>query len=276
MTTALIDTGNKSISESNYFITFTAPTVFTTVTITATSPQGFTPGSTTVSVVALEPRVVITEPAADTTINTDEATVTVDIEGYAQVSPAQPTGTAIVEIKYSLNGAENVTAPIISVVEGKYNFAFSVTLEAGKIHTITVYAKDSEELEGSATRKITVTFQQIPIYPAEIKTPALVDTAGRPVETPTVGTIVAISSPIVNKLDRPQQTLYIVQVKDATGAIVSFNFVTGTIPANTELTFAISWRPTEPGTYIIEVFAWNNFTEAEVLAPMQTITINVT
>ena len=250
--------------------------MFTTVTITATSPQGFTPASATVSVLAVEPTVAITQPAADTTINTDTDTATVNIAGYAKVSPAQPTGTGITEIKYSLNGAANVTAPIISVVEGKYNFNFSLTLEAGKIHTITVYAKDSQNSEGSATRKITVTKQMQPVYPAEIKKPTLVDIAGRTVTAPKVGTIVAISSPIVNKLDRPQQTLYIVQVKDATGAIVSFNFMSGTIPPNTELTFAISWKPTEAGTYTIEVFAWNNFTEAEVLAPMQTITITVT
>jgi hypothetical protein len=262
-------------SSPPYYIIFTAPTTYTDVTIAATTPQGLTAGSITVSVLALEPTVVITQPAADTTINTNTDTATVYIAGYAKVSPAEPTGTSITEIKYSLNGAANVTVPIISVVEGRNNFNFSLTLEAGKIHTITVYAKDGEGLESAATRKITVTKQMQPVFPAEIKTPTLVDTAGRTVTAPRAGTIVAISSPIVNKLNTPQQTLYIVQVKDSTGAIVSFNFVSGTIPANTELTFAISWKPTEAGTYTIEVFAWNNFTEAQVLAPMQTITVTV-
>jgi len=274
-TIALINTGSSETWSSGYYVLFTAPTTYTDVTVTATTPQGFAAASTTVSVVALTPTLVITQPAADTTVDTATDTATVYIAGYAKVSPAEPTGTSITEIKCSLNGAANETKPIISVVEGKYNFNFSLTLEAGKIHIITVYAKDSQGLESAVTRKITVTKQMRPVFPAEIKTPTLVDTAGRTVTAPRVGTIVAISSPIVNKQNTPQQTLYIVQVKDSTGAIVSFNFVSGTIPANTELTFAIGWRPTAPGTYTIEVFAWNNFTEAQVLAPMQTITINV-
>jgi hypothetical protein len=276
-TTAMISTGatNTWMSSPAYYIVYTAPTTAGTVTITATTPQGLTAGSATITVLALEPTVVITQPAADTTINTDTDTATVTIAGYATVSPGQPTGTAITEFKYSLNGAANVTVPIASVTEGKYNFQFTLTLQAGTINTITVYTKDSQGYEGSATRKITVTKQMQPVFPAEIKTPTLVDTAGRTVTAPRAGTIVAISSPIVNKLNTPQQTLYIVQVKDSTGAIVSFNFVSGTIPPNTELTFAIGWRPTAPGTYTIEVFAWNNFTEAQVLAPMQTITVTV-
>jgi hypothetical protein len=272
---ALIKQNEKSTLASGYEIIFTAPTVYTTVTITASTPQVFPAASTTVSVIPSEPIVVITQPAADTTVDTTTDTATVYIAGYAKVSPAQRTDTAITEIKYSLNGAANETVPIISVVEGRNNFNFSLTLEAGKIHTIAVYTKDDTGLESAATRKITVTKQMQPVFPAEIKTPTLVDTAGRTVTAPRAGTLVAIASPIVNKLNTPQQTLYIVQVKDSTGAIVSFNFVSGTIPANTELTFAISWKPTEAGTYTIEVFAWNNFTEAQVLAPMQTITINV-
>jgi len=277
-TTAMISTGATNTWESTpaYYIVYTAPATAGTVTITATTPQGLTAGSATITVLALEPTVVITQPAADTTINTDTDTATVTIAGYATVSPGQPTGTAITEFKYSLNGAANVTVPIASVTEGKYNFQFTLTLQAGTINTITVYTKDSQGYEGSATRKITVTKQMQPVFPAEIKTPTLVDTTGRTVTAPRAGAIVAIASPIVNKLNTPQPTLYIVQVKDSTGAIVSFNFVSGTIPPNTELTFAIGWRPAAPGTYTIEVFAWNNFTEAQVLAPMQTITVTVT
>ena len=273
-TTVYIAQGSSKLAQP---LLFTAPTTITTVQITASTPMaGISPASTVVNVIAPQPTVTITDPATDTTL-VSTVPVTKWIAGYATVSPAQPLGTTISEIKYSLNSAANVTVPIIYVAEGKYYFNFSVTLTPDRINTITVYAKDSERSEGSATRKIVVTpVPTQPVYPAEIKTPTLVDIAGRTVTAPKAGTIVAISSPIVNKLDRPQQTLYIVQVKDATGAIVSFNFLSGTIPANTELTFAISWKPTEPGTYTIEVFAWNNFTEAEVLAPMQTITITVT
>jgi len=276
-TTAYMATGTSMLSTTVISVPFfTAPSTVTDVTITASTPMaGISAASVVVNVRAPQPSVTITDPATDTTV-VSNATVTKWIAGYATVSPAQPIGTTISQFKYSLNSAANVTVPIIYVSEGKYYFNFSVALAPDRINTITVYASDSQGAEASATRKITVSPAPArPVFPAEIKTPTLVDTAGRTVTAPRVGTIIAISSPIVNKQNTPQQTLYIVQVKDSTGAIVSFNFVSGTIPANTELTFAISWKPTEAGTYTIEVFAWNNFTEAQVLAPMQTITINV-
>jgi hypothetical protein len=207
----------------------------------------------------------------------------------AEPASAPADGTSIVKIKAWLvdaQGATIIPVPAVNIyfaATGGTLLSLSATtstttgIAEALLRAPTTTGKVNVTASGEGvTGTITIEFTTPgPVYKAEVKTPTLVDTAGRTVTAPRAGAIVAISSPIVNKQDVAQQTLYIVQVKDSTGAIVSFNFVSGTIPANTELTFAIGWRPTAPGTYTIEVFAWNNFTEAQVLAPMQTITVTV-
>jgi len=257
-------------------------------TFTWTAPAAVPPGGTaTITVTATFP--------GGTTI-TRQLTIPVTGAPYQLKLSAEPAsapadGTSIVTIKAWLVDAQGAT--IITPAPGvTINFATTggtlLTTTASTSPTTGIAATflrapctpgkvNVTASGGGLTGTITIEFTTPPpVYKAEVKKPTLVDTAGRTVTAPTVGRIIAISSPIVNKQNVEQQTLYIVQVKDATGAIVSFNFMSGTIPPNTELTFAISWKPTEPGTYTIEVFAWNNFTEAEVLAPMQTITITVT
>jgi hypothetical protein len=188
----------------------------------------------------------------------------VDAQGATIITPAPG-----VTINFAATGGTLLTTTTsTSTTTGIAEALLRAPTTAGKVN-VTASG-------GGLTATITIEFTTPgPTYKAEVKTPTLVDTAGRTVTAPTVGRIVAISSPIVNKQNVEQQTLYIVQVKDSKGAIVSFNYMSGTIPANTQLTFAISWKPTEAGTYTIEVFAWDNFTDANVLAPMQSITVTV-
>jgi adhesin/invasin len=253
---------------------------------TWTAPSSVPPGGTaTITVTAtLKPGVTITRQVQ---VQVAGAPYKISLTATPTTAPAD--GTTIVEVVAKLVDVSGVT--IVSSPGITIQFSTDLgTLLTTSVNTDTTTGEAKAYLKApTTTGKATITAvgggvagsttieftTPGPVYKAEVKTPTLVDTAGRTVTAPRAGAIVAISSPIVNKQDVAQQTLYIVQVKDSTGAIVSFNFVSGTIPANTELTFAIGWRPTAPGTYTIEVFAWNNFTEAQVLAPMQTITINV-
>lgn len=153
---------------------YTAPSVLGTYTITATTIQyGLGSGSTTVEVLSLEPIVEITDPAEDVTEYATED-ITRHIAGWAKPSDAAPPGTVIVEIKYSLNGAENITVPILKVEEGKFYFNFSVVLTVNVTHTITVYVMDTEGYEASATRTITVSaIPPPPVIPIEITEPGV-------------------------------------------------------------------------------------------------------
>ncbi|RLI28215.1 hypothetical protein DRO58_02635, partial [Candidatus Bathyarchaeota archaeon] len=161
-----------SYDEVSVTVEYTAPEEFGTYTITATTTQyALESGSATVEVMALEPIVNITSPAEDTTVSST-TNVTMYIAGWAKPSDAtlaETPGTVITTIKYSLNGADNVTVPIVSVEEEKAFFNFSVTLTVNATHTITVYAIDSEGYENFATRTITVTYAPAPpVMPTEI------------------------------------------------------------------------------------------------------------
>ena len=161
-----------SYDDVSVTVDYTAPEELGTYTITATTTQyALESGSATVEVMALEPIVNITSPAEDTTVSST-TNVTMYIAGWAKPSDAtlaETPGTVITTIKYSLNGADNVTVPIVSVEEEKAFFNFSVTLTVNATHTITVYAIDSEGYENFATRIITVTYAPAPpVMPTEI------------------------------------------------------------------------------------------------------------
>lgn len=155
-------------------VDYTAPEELGTYTITATTTQySLESGSATVEVMGYEPIVNITSPAEDTTVSST-TDVTMYIAGWAKPSDAtlaETPGTVITTIKYSLDGADNVTVPIVNVEEEKAFFNFSVTLTVNATHTITVYAVDSEGYENFATRTVNVTYTAVPpppVMPTEI------------------------------------------------------------------------------------------------------------
>jgi len=263
-----INTGGSSTQ-----FTWTAPSSVppggtATITVTATLASGVTiTKQLQVQVAGAPYKISLT--ATPTTAPADGTTIVEVVAKLVDVSGVTIVSSPGITIQFSTDlGTFLTTSVVTDTTTGEAKAYLKAPTTTGKA-TITAVGGG---VAGSTTIEFTTPG---PVYKAEVKTPTLVDTAGRTITAPRAGAIVAISSPIVNKQDVAQQTLYIVQVKDSTGAIVSFNFVSGTIPANTELTFAIGWRPTAPGTYTIEVFAWNNFTEAQVLAPMQTITVTV-
>ncbi|MEM3652662.1 MAG: hypothetical protein QW158_07305 [Nitrososphaerales archaeon] len=225
---------------------------------------------------------------------TRQLSIPVSGAAYTMQLSAEPTtapadGTSIVKIKAWLVDERGVT--IISSPGITINFAATGgTLLVSTATTSTTTGIAQALLRApTAPEDVTVTASgggvsgtlvvkfttPGPVYKETIAAPTLVDTAGRTVTAPTVGKVVAVSAKITNTQNVDQETLYIVQVKDAQGNVVSFSFVSGLIPANRELTFALSWTPTAKGTYTIEVFAWDNFTDANVLAEMQTSTVTV-
>ncbi|RLI23796.1 hypothetical protein DRO58_08480, partial [Candidatus Bathyarchaeota archaeon] len=153
------------------YIEYTAPDAYCVVTITASTTQyGLEPATVEILVTTLNPIVNITSPVVDTTVTTNETEATVYIAGWAKPSPAAED-VSIREIKYSLDGADNVTVPMTGteVETGKVFFNFSVALTVNATHTITVYAVDSDGYEGSDTRVITVSYAPAaPVLPTEV------------------------------------------------------------------------------------------------------------
>ena len=112
--------------------------------------------------------------------------------------------------------------------------------------------------------------------PFEITTPAVVDpTTGAAVNETTVGKMVAISTELKN-IDVVDRTFaYVVQVKDSAGVVVYLSYIEGTVPAGYSFTPALSWTPTAPGVYTVEVFVWKSLAEPTAYSPVLTLTITV-
>ena len=138
------------------------------------------------------------------------------------------------------------------------------------------YPADYAVTEESKTFTATATVG-IPVEkPFEIATPSVVDpTTGAEVTETTVGKMVAISTAIEN-IDVVERTFaYVVQVKDAAGVVVYLSYIEGTVPAGYSFTPTISWTPTAPGVYTVEVFVWKSVAEPTAYSPVLTLTITV-
>jgi len=221
--------------------------------------------------------VTITEPAADVKIASDVA-FTKYIWGYAEVSPAQPSGTAISFFKYSLDGAANVSIPITQVVGGKCYFNFSVSLTANANHTVSVYATDTTGKLGKATRVISV----IPYLPPGTGTftpsaPKLLNSAGAEVSTIASNTQFFTQITLKSNSATDLSVSVLAQIKDSAGRIVAIGLTLADVKAGATKNVQVAFLGiATPGTYTVTIFVWSSITEPTALAPTTTFTIVVT
>jgi hypothetical protein len=105
--------------------------------------------------------------------------------------------------------------------------------------------------------------------------PSLRDQAGNVLQQASVDVPVSIASSIKNNTQQPQKFVYIVQVKDADGFVVSISTVGGTLPAGQSFDVSASWTPTAAGTYTVEVFVWSELGKPSPLSKVETATVTV-
>jgi len=108
-----------------------------------------------------------------------------------------------------------------------------------------------------------------------VQQPRTVDQAGNPT-TPSVNVLVSIATQIKNNTNKAMDYVYIVQVKDANGIVVSISTVSSTLDGGKTANVSASWLPTAPGTYTIETFVWSELGKPSPLSPLQKITVTVT
>ena len=82
----------------------------------------------------------------------------------------------------------------------------------------------------------------------------------------TTGSEIQIETDIVNQQDISQIFAYIVQIKYEDGTPLSISTITGSLAQGQTLTQTISWTPNEPGTYIAEIFIWDDIDSASPLS----------
>lgn len=93
----------------------------------------------------------------------------------------------------------------------------------------------------------------------EITNPRLVDSFGQQVSNQVnVNQHVQITTDIKNNQEKIQKFVYIVQVKNQNGVVVSLGWING-LSLEPQQTFspALSWTPSISDEYIVEIFVWD-------------------
>jgi len=76
---------------------------------------------------------------------------------------------------------------------------------------------------------------------------------------------VQVATDIANGQDEEQLFVYIVQIKNEEGHVVSISTIAGELQPVQSFNAALSWRPTIAGTYTAEIFVWESLVEADAL-----------
>jgi plastocyanin len=92
----------------------------------------------------------------------------------------------------------------------------------------------------------------------------------------TTGSEIQIQTDITNQQDGSQIFAYIVQIKYEDGTPISISTITGSLAQGQTLTQSISWTPDEPGTYVAEIFIWDDLNSANPLSTVEVQYFTVT
>ncbi|ABX13097.1 hypothetical protein [Nitrosopumilus maritimus] len=102
-----------------------------------------------------------------------------------------------------------------------------------------------------------------------------VDAFGNSLDSVSVDQQVQISADLANGQDREQSFAYLVQIQDANGVTVSLAWITGSLSSGQSFSPALSWIPTEAGTYTATAFVWESVDNPTALSPPVSTTVNV-
>ncbi|MHA7646526.1 hypothetical protein [Nitrosopumilus sp. S4] len=131
----------------------------------------------------------------------------------------------------------------------------------------------ADELDITATSLIGTVVPPLERAPAaNLRT---VDAFGNSLSTVKVDQQVQISADLANGQDREQQFAYLVQIQDGNGVTVSLAWITGSLSAGQSFSPALSWIPTQAGTYSATAFVWESVDNPTALSPPVSTTITV-
>ncbi len=105
--------------------------------------------------------------------------------------------------------------------------------------------------------------------------PGLVDSAGRPIDEPSVGSPTNIATTLVNNGDGDQPFVAILEVRNAQGITVRLATVGTTLTPNGQASVSADWTPTQPGDYTLRTFAVSNLNNPIILSKVSESTITV-
>jgi len=131
----------------------------------------------------------------------------------------------------------------------------------------------ADELDITATSLIGTVVPPLERAPAaNLRT---VDAFGNSLDAVSVDQQVQISADLANGQDREQSFAYLVQIQDGNGVTVSLAWITGSLSAGQSFSPALSWIPTQAGTYTATAFVWESVDNPTALSPPVSTTVSV-
>jgi hypothetical protein len=102
-----------------------------------------------------------------------------------------------------------------------------------------------------------------------------VDAFGNSLDAVSVDQQVQLTADLSNGQDKDQAFAYLVQVQNESGVTVSLAWITGSLSTGQSFSPALSWIPTEAGSYTATAFVWESVDNPTALSPSVSTTVNV-
>ena len=103
----------------------------------------------------------------------------------------------------------------------------------------------------------------------------IVDAFGNSLNAVSVDQQVQLTADLANGQDREQSFAYLVQIQDGDGVTVSLAWITGSLSSGQSFSPALSWIPTESGSYTATAFVWESVDNPTALSPPVSTTVTV-
>ena len=132
---------------------------------------------------------------------------------------------------------------------------------------------DDDDLTIAGTLTIGTAFP--PLERAPAANARVVDAFGASVAEVSVGQQVQIAADVSNGQSKDQAFAYLVQVQDGNGVTVSLAWITGSLTAGQSMSPALSWTPSDSGSYTATVFVWESVDNPTALSPTVSVNIDV-
>jgi len=132
---------------------------------------------------------------------------------------------------------------------------------------------DSDSLTVASTLTIGTAFP--PLERAPAANARVVDAFGSSVAEVSAGQQVQIAADVSNGQSGDQAFAYLVQVQDGDGVTVSLAWITGSLTAGQSMSPALSWTPSDSGSYTATVFVWESVDNPTALSPTTSVNIDV-
>ncbi len=86
---------------------------------------------------------------------------------------------------------------------------------------------------------------------------------------------IQISADITNNQNKSQNFVYIVQIKNENGIVVSLGWISAQLSLNQKLSPSLSWSPDKEGKFTAEIFVWEGLLNHNALSEYTMLQINV-